>query len=155
MGRVFRRGELKEAIVAILAAVGETHGYGIMGELKDRVGGGWKPSPGAIYPALIALVESGHVEMTDREGTRIYSLTPEGRQAAARARSDGRWASLTARAEDGDERSTVGPLLDDFSVHSPHRRRLTGSAQRAAIEQILARASDEIERTLREGEDNG
>ena len=141
--------------MAILAAVGETHGYGIMGELKDRVGGGWKPSPGAIYPALIALVESGHVETTDRDGTRIYRLTPDGRSAAAWVRSDGRWASLTARAEDKDERSTVGPLLDAFSATSPHRRKLAGTTQRTEIQQILARASDEIERTLRQGEDDG
>ena len=46
-----------------------------MAELKERVGGGWKPSPGAIYPALIALVETGHVQTVDRDGTRIYSLT--------------------------------------------------------------------------------
>ncbi|MDP9495956.1 MAG: PadR family transcriptional regulator [Actinomycetota bacterium] len=155
MSRVFRRGELKEAIVAILAAVGEAHGYGIMGELKDRVGGGWKPSPGAIYPALVALVESGHVETDDRDGTRIYRLTPDGRMAAARASTDGRWASLTARAEDGDDQFAIGPLLDNFSAMSPHRRRLAGTAQLQLIEEILTRTSDEIERTLREGEENG
>jgi len=44
----FKRGELKQAIVAVLAALGEAHGYAIMGELKERVGGRWRPSPGAI-----------------------------------------------------------------------------------------------------------
>lgn len=155
MGRVFRRGELKEAIVAVLSGLGEAHGYGIMGELKDRVGGGWKPSPGAIYPALVALVESGHVEASDRDGTRTYRLTPEGRLAAARTGSSGRWASLTARAESGDDRVAVGSLLDDFSATSAHRRRLAGTAQRRAIEEILARTSGEIEKSLTEGEDNG
>src|SRR5918999_6284264 len=83
----FRRGELKEAIVLVLDSLGEAHGYAIMAELKDRVGGGWKPSPGAIYPALLALVETGHVQTADRDGSRMYSLTPAGRRAADSERS--------------------------------------------------------------------
>ncbi|HET8742068.1 MAG TPA: PadR family transcriptional regulator, partial [Gaiella sp.] len=82
MSRIFRRGELKEAIVVVLATLGEAHGYAIMGALKERVGGTWKPSPGAIYPALVALVESGYVESFDEEGTRTYALTQAGREAA-------------------------------------------------------------------------
>ncbi len=155
MGRVFRRGELKEAIVAVLADLGEAHGYGIMGELKDRVGGGWKPSPGAIYPALLALEESGHVEATDDDGTRTYRLTPQGQTAADKASVRGRWASLTARAEKGDERVAVGSLLDRFANESPHRRRLAGSARQSQIEEILSRATNEIEQLLEEGEDDG
>ena len=52
---------MKEAIVVVLAALGEAHGYAIMSELKDRIGGRWKPSPGGIYPARLALAETGHV----------------------------------------------------------------------------------------------
>ncbi len=108
MGRIFRRGELKEAIVAVLATLGEAHGYAIMGELKVRVGGGWKPSPGAIYPALLGLVESGHVETLDRDGTRMYVLTETGREAVRSAAAESRWSSLTARAESGERRLAVG-----------------------------------------------
>ena len=61
MSRIFHRGELKEAVLLVLDSLGEAHGYAIMAELKDRVGSGWKPSPGAIYPALLALVGTGHV----------------------------------------------------------------------------------------------
>jgi DNA-binding PadR family transcriptional regulator len=155
MSRIFRRGELKEAIVVVLASLGSAHGYAIMAALKERVGGGWKPSPGAIYPALIALVETGHVETVEREGTRVYSLTESGRRAAEAQSSASRWASLTARAEQGDERVAVGSLLDRFAADSVVRRRLTGSEQRQRIEAILARASGEIEQTLEEGEDDG
>ena len=42
MGRVFRRGELKQAIIVILDSVIEAHGYGIMGELKDVLAGAGK-----------------------------------------------------------------------------------------------------------------
>jgi DNA-binding PadR family transcriptional regulator len=154
MSRIFRRGELKGAIVVVLGSLGAAHGYAIMAELKNRVGGGWKPSPGAIYPALLALVEMGHVRTADRDGTRIYSLTEAGQRAAAE-RSNTRWASLTARAEEGEERVSIGSLLDRFADDSRLRRRLARTEQRELIEAILARAGAEIERTLEEGENDG
>ena len=155
MSRIFRRGELKEAVLLVLDSLGEAHGYAIMAELKDRVGGGWKPSPGAIYPALLALVGTGPVRPTDHDGTRLYSLTKEGRRVAATQRSSSRWASLTARAEEGEDRVSVGWLLDTFAERSSVRRRLAHTEQRGRIEAILARASAEIEGTLEEGENDG
>lgn len=139
----------------MLDSLGEAHGYAIMAELKDRVGGGWKPSPGAIYPALLALVGTGHVRAKDHDGTRLYSLTKEGRRMAASQRSSSRWTSLTARAEAGAERVSVGSLLDTFAEGSTLRRRLAHTQQRSRIEAILARASAEIEGTLEEGENDG
>ena len=119
------------------------------------LGGGWKPSPGAIYPALLALVETGHVRTADHDGTRVYSLTKVGRRVAAAQRSSSRWASLTARAEEGEDRVSVGSLLDAFAEASALRRRLARTEQRGRIEAILARASAEIEGTLEEGESDG
>lgn len=155
MGRIFKRGELKQAIVIVLDSTGEAHGYAIMGELKERVGGSWKPSPGAIYPALLALVEQGYVQTTDHDGTLMYSLTAEGRREARLFAADARWASLAARAEAGEDRITVGSLLDLFAADNPLRRRLTGVDQRRAIESILQQASDEIENVLNEGDSDG
>jgi DNA-binding PadR family transcriptional regulator len=155
MSRVFRRGELKQAIVVVLADLGETHGYAIMSELESRVGGGWKPSPGAIYPALIALVESGYLHMSDRDGVRLYALTETGRRAVEASDWRRRWPSLSARAEEAEDRMAVGSLLDDFASNSPLRRRLAGPAQRQAIAEILARAHLEIDQKIEEGESNG
>ena len=155
MSRIFRRGELKEAIVVVLSALGEAHGYAIMAELKERVGGGWKPSPGAIYPALLALVESGYVRAANHDGTRVYSLTETGERAAEAQRSTSRWASLTERAAASEERTSVGAILDRFAAGSGLRRRLAGVEQRERIDAILLRANEEIERTLQEGDDDG
>ena len=155
MARIFRRGELKEAIVAVLLGLGEAHGYAILTELKERIGGGWKPSPGAIYPALLALVEMGYVETAERDGARIYALTEAGRNAARSSTSASRWASLTARSESGEERITVGSLLDRFAAESTLRRRVAGPEQREQVEEILGRASGEIERVLAKGESDG
>ncbi|MGA9598189.1 MAG: PadR family transcriptional regulator [Acidimicrobiia bacterium] len=153
MSRVFKRGELKIAIAVVLRDLGAAHGYAIMSELQTRVGGGWKPSPGAIYPALLALVETGHVTTNESDGTRIYRLTEAGLAAAEKAGSAGRWASLEARAEAGEDRVAVGTLLDDFASRLPIRRRLAGEAERARIESILERTGAEIEQALKEGEE--
>jgi DNA-binding PadR family transcriptional regulator len=155
VSRIFHRGELKEAVLLVLDSLGEAHGYAIMAELKDRVGGGWKPSPGAIYPALLALVGTGHVRSKHQDGTRLYSLTKEGRRVASTQRSSSKWASLTARAEEGEDRVSVGSLLDTFAETSALRRRLARTEQRERIEAILARASAEIDGTLEEGENDG
>ncbi|HEX6285936.1 MAG TPA: PadR family transcriptional regulator [Acidimicrobiia bacterium] len=152
MSRIFRRGELKQAIVHVLASVGEAHGYAIMGELEARIGGGWKPSPGAIYPALLGLVEAGHLEISERDGVQVYALTDSGRHLAESSEWARRWSSLNARAEESENRLAVGSLLDRFAASSAVRRRLAGPSQQARIESILARTQMEIEESLEEGE---
>ncbi len=153
MARVFKRGELKQAIVAVLAALGDAHGYAIMAELKERVGGRWRPSPGAIYPALLSLEELGLVSSRDEGGTRIYSLTSEGRRLAETA--IGAWAALAKRARDASPRSSIGSLLDTFASSHPERRKLVDEKQARVIERVLARASKEITSTLEKGERDG
>jgi hypothetical protein len=100
-------------------------------------------------------VETGHVRTADREGTRVYSLTAAGRRVADAQRSSTRWASLTARAEEGEERISVGSVLDRFAADSGIRRRLIATDQREEVDAILARAGGEIERMLEEGENDG
>jgi len=155
MGRVFKRGELKEAIVVVLGDLGAAHGYAIMSELQARVGGGWKASPGAIYPALLALGETGHIDTEEVDGTRIYRLTPAGQDAAAGSTSAERWASLAARAESSTDQVAVGTLLDDFASRSKIRRRLVDESQRREIESILDRTTTEIDQVLVVGEQDG
>jgi DNA-binding PadR family transcriptional regulator len=147
MGRIFKRGELKEAIVAVVGALGEAHGYAIMGELKARIGGGWKPSPGAIYPAILALEDEGFVASAERDGTRVYRLTEEGRRAAATF--TGRWGALTERA---GEQVDVGAALDAFASGFAGRRTQVDPSRLEQIEAILARAAAEIVQVVDEGE---
>jgi DNA-binding PadR family transcriptional regulator len=155
VARVFKRGELKQAIVAVLAALGEAHGYAIMAELKERVGGRWRPSPGAIYPALLSLEELGMVQSVDEEGTKVYSLTGEGRRLALSEGAIGAWAALAKRAEDASPRSSVGSILDGFASSFPERRKLVGGKQQVTVERLLSRATKEIMRALEKGEKGG
>jgi DNA-binding PadR family transcriptional regulator len=155
MSRVFRRGELKQAVLVVLADLGDAHGYAIMGELESRVGGGWKPSPGAIYPALLALVETGHLRMFDEDGQRMYALTETGRRAVEDSDWRRHWPSLSARAEEAEDRVAIGSMLEDFASNSPFRRRLAGPSQQGKIAEILTRAHAQIEETMEKGDDNG
>ncbi len=158
MGRLFRRGELGQAIAVVLDSIGEAHGYAIMGELKDRVGGDWKPSPGAIYPALLKLADRGLVSVFDVDDTRFYTLTAEGREFARAAAASGRWATLTERSAQNEQRRTVGYLLDDFAARNPWRRRVSTPDQQLQIEKILQHTNEDIELLLGadgQGDDNG
>jgi hypothetical protein len=50
------RGDVRAAILALLKE-GPRTGYQIMADIKERSAGSWRPSPGAVYPALSALAD--------------------------------------------------------------------------------------------------
>jgi hypothetical protein len=104
---------------------------------------------------LLALVESGHVEVEEREGVRIYAVTESGRRAAEGSEWGLRWSSLTTRAEETEGRVAVGSLLDEFAAQSSLRRRLARVGQQQEIEAILARAHAEIEESIDESIEKG
>ena len=54
------------------------HGYELMKGIEERMGGGYSPSPGVIYPTLAWLEDMGYAA-GDSEGSRkSYRITPEG-----------------------------------------------------------------------------
>ncbi len=74
-----RRGDVRAAVLVLLAEE-PRNGYGLMQEIERRSGGAWKPSPGAVYPALQQLDDEGLVRTTDAGGRRSYELTDAGRE---------------------------------------------------------------------------
>jgi DNA-binding PadR family transcriptional regulator len=73
------RGDVRAAILALLRE-GPRNGYQIMSEIEQRSGGAWRPSPGAVYPALAQLADEGLVEAEESGGRRTFSLTEAGRR---------------------------------------------------------------------------
>jgi DNA-binding PadR family transcriptional regulator len=73
------RGDVRAAILALLKE-GPRNGYQIMSEIEDRSGGAWRPSPGAVYPALSQLADEGLVVDEKTDGRRLFRLTDAGRQ---------------------------------------------------------------------------
>ena len=157
MGRVFKKGELPMALLIVIATLGEGHGYAIMQALKDRVGSGWQPSPGAIYPALLTLQDVGLVTAVERDGSRVYRLTERG-EAVAAEQSGAQWESLSARARTEPQRTTLIRLVRDFQTTLPQHRSLLTDEQAARCQNVLAEAAEQIRDILNErpeGETHG
>lgn len=73
-----KRGDVRAAILSLLSEK-SLNGYQIMQELEQRSRGSWRPSPGAVYPALQQLEDEGLVHAESSSGGRIYNLTDSGR----------------------------------------------------------------------------
>jgi DNA-binding PadR family transcriptional regulator len=71
------RGDVRAAILALLRE-GPRTGYQIMSEISERSGGAWRPSPGAVYPALSQLADEGLIAGEESGGRRTFSLTSAG-----------------------------------------------------------------------------
>jgi DNA-binding PadR family transcriptional regulator len=98
---------VRAAILALLQE-GPRNGYQIMSEIEERSGGAWRPSPGAVYPALQQLADEGLVEAEESGGRRTFSLTDAGRRHIAENPESARaaWQSMTA-----DEHSEMPGLF--------------------------------------------
>jgi DNA-binding PadR family transcriptional regulator len=72
------RGDVRAAILALLQE-GPRTGYQIMSDIEARSNGAWRPSPGAVYPALAALADEGLIVGAESSGRRTFSLTDAGR----------------------------------------------------------------------------
>jgi DNA-binding PadR family transcriptional regulator len=75
--QVFESGEVKYVILRLLKEK-PSHGYEIIKALEERMGGGYTPSPGTVYPTLQLLEDQGYVRAVEAEGKRVYHITPEG-----------------------------------------------------------------------------
>ncbi len=145
MSRLFGRGELKLALLHVAADLGPTNGYAIMHALADRVGGSWQPSPGAIYPALIALEDAGLLRGRDEDGTRRYVVTEAGRDLLAA--QPGVLDAVAGRARTAPApRQTVGRVLDGLVAVAPHRDRPLDEEGTRRLEHVFRSVLDEIAR---------
>ncbi|HTW55586.1 MAG TPA: PadR family transcriptional regulator [Thermoplasmata archaeon] len=66
---------------------GPLYGYALAERIAEATDGAWRPGPGAVYPALNALVARGAARVT-RDGRRqVYSITRGGRATLRRIRA--------------------------------------------------------------------
>ena len=87
------------------------HGYEMIQELEERTDGVWRPSPGAVYPALQLLEDQGLVTADAEAGKRLFSLTDTGREEAAKAGDRKPWDDVTEGIDPTQFklRDTLGP----------------------------------------------
>jgi DNA-binding PadR family transcriptional regulator len=76
--RVFDQGDLRFVILKMISEA-PRHGYEIIKEIEEKVGGAYSPSPGVIYPTLTLLEELGYVTVESAEGgKKLYRITDAG-----------------------------------------------------------------------------
>lgn len=147
MTRLFRRGELKAALLDALGVSGPANGYTIMQTLAEQIGESWQPSPGAVYPALLALEDTGMVTTSDRDGSKLYELTAAGRRAASNA--GGTLDAVAQRARTAPAPAlTLGTMADGFAAAIPKRNRPLDDEEVRAVRAVLDGARNNIERII-------
>ena len=150
-GRVFGHGGLRLVLLQLIADK-PRHGYELIKEIGDRLGGSYSPSPGVIYPTLTLLEELGYTTMAESGGGRkLYTITAPGQAflASNRAEAD----ALLARMQDAGSPQLGRPpqvvrALENFKMAV--RLRLGGTPlteeQAHAFAQVLDTAAQNLER---------
>jgi DNA-binding PadR family transcriptional regulator len=135
-----RRGDVRVAILAVLAD-GPRNGYQVIGEISERTGGAWRPSPGSVYPTISQLEDEALVEGDDDRGRRTVRLTELGHTYLADHPDEVEqvWAPFT-REDDGEE-SPGRQSGGDFASLKPELGRVMN-----AVWQILTTGTDEQRR---------
>ncbi|MGW6128568.1 PadR family transcriptional regulator [Cellulomonas sp. NPDC055163] len=127
-GRRAGRGDIRAAVLLLLVEQ-PMHGYQLIQEIGERTGGRWRPSPGAIYPALSMLEDEGLVTITAEQGRKLARLTDAGQ------------AYVTEHA---DELGSPWQDAQDRPVHPGRALREAVEALGAAAGQV-ARTGDEAQ----------
>ncbi|GAA4900965.1 transcriptional regulator, PadR family [Stackebrandtia albiflava] len=100
-GRKARRGDVRAAILALLNE-GPHNGYQIIQEIGERSQGAWRPSPGAVYPALQQLSDEELVQPVGEGRKTVYELTEAGRTHVAEHSDEvnAPWESMIPKVDD-------------------------------------------------------
>lgn len=78
--RLFEAGRMKLLVLHLIQQAPK-HGYEIIKEISDLVGGGYSPSAGTIYPTLNWLEDMKFVTVENTEGDRKqYHITQAGNE---------------------------------------------------------------------------
>src|SRR5580704_4887904 len=151
--RFFAHGDLRLVVLRLIDEK-PRHGYEIIKEIEDRVGGAYSPSPGVIYPTLTLLEELGYVAVTPGEGARrLHTITDEGRAflTANRQAVDALFARMEQPNESGGDRPAPQVVRAARNLRMAVRMRLArgqlSPEQVNAITEILDAAAVSIERT--------
>lgn len=146
-----RRGDVRPAILDVLGAAAEPlNGYQVIQQIAERSQGGWKPSPGSVYPTIAQLVDEGLVEDAPG-GRKTLQLTDAGREYVAANVDEiaAVWAPFDDAGDDGHAdlrqviKQTVGAIVQVATAGTP--------AQQAKAVEILADTRRKLYGLLAEG----
>ena len=143
--RMFDAGAMRYVVLQLIAEK-PRHGYEIIKALESRVGGGYAPSPGAIYPLMAMLYDMGHVSISTEGNKKLHAITPEGQAFLDENRQmvDALMAKLS---EPGSAtRDSLRSVMHELKAVVIERGRdpAAAPARTEQIAAILRRAAEEI-----------
>jgi DNA-binding PadR family transcriptional regulator len=101
-----RRGDVRAAILDLLAEGQPWNGYQIIQEIGARTQGVWRPSAGSVYPALQQLEDEALIraEAAGEDRRRMYTLTEEGRAYVTEHADElkASWDAVTGSVDDAE-----------------------------------------------------
>lgn len=145
---MFNPGELPLVLLA-LAETAPMKAAEFMAELERLFGPDYRPSPGGVYPAVIALTDEGLLA-AERDGRgKRFSLTAAGRDALEKRRRQ--LAAIEERTGARlREEGSLRPALDRFAERA---MKVSGRVDTGAVVAVLERAVSEIEALAEAGRD--
>jgi DNA-binding PadR family transcriptional regulator len=149
------RGNVRYLVLDAIASQ-PRHGYEIIQAIEERSGGGYRPSPGVIYPTLQLLEELGHAHMVEREARKVFGITEAGQSDLAAHKEEvsdfyeqfqnDAWER---QIEDfGDLMRRAARLFKSFR-RAAHHGHMSPAAQ-AKVRKVLDDAVNRIEEILNE-----
>jgi DNA-binding PadR family transcriptional regulator len=154
-----RRGDVRGAILDLLAEGQPWNGYQIIQEIAQRTNGIWRPSAGSVYPALQQLEDEGLISPEGEGRRRMYTLTAEGRAYAEAHREELRasWDAVAGMTDDAAVE--LGNMIRQIMMAVMEVRRAGSPGQLAEARRVLAETRRSLYRILaddvedEEGED--
>ena len=147
------RGDVRAAILALLRE-GPRNGYQIMSDIEERSGGAWRPSPGAVYPALSQLADEGLIMAEETSGRRTFSLTDAGREYVAENPEMARGAWESSQQQEAWQLPSLFASAARLGSGIVQLAHAGTPAQVIAAERLLERTRRELYRILAEDEDD-
>jgi len=129
------KGDVRAALLAMLAEGEPISGYAFMKAVAERTEGAWSPSPGSVYPTIQQLLDEGLIEARGEGRATEYTLSDEG-SAYVEAHRDSLEAALAFPAPSDSARAlfeSVGKLM---SVLGQYRHAATDEQRAAAAAKI-------------------
>lgn len=142
--KMFDAGAMRFVVLHLIAEK-PRHGYELIKEIETLAGGGYAPSPGAIYPLLAMLLDLGHIESSPDGNKKLHAITDEGRAFLEENRQlvDAVLARLNTPGEGRDDvRATMHALKHAVIEH--YRAGPEDAERRAKIKAILLQATADI-----------
>ena len=142
--KLFDAGALRYVVLQLIAEK-PRHGYEIIKEIEQQIGGGYSPSPGVIYPLLSMLQDQGYVSVTPDGNKNLHTITAEGQAFLNENRSfvDAIRERMSAKGRGGtrDIRHSIQELL---MLMQTLRRKGLSEEQKAKVNAILKQALDDV-----------